>query len=160
MLTVVYPGTFDPFTLGHQDVARRGAEIFDGLIVAVGSNPAKAPLFSVEERVDMARSELADIGNIQVHAFDGLLVDYVRRIGSRVVLRGLRTLSDFEYEFQMALTNRTLAKDIETLFLMPSIQYTALNAQLIREIASMGGPLGAFLSPAVEERVRARLKDT
>ena len=160
MLTAVYPGTFDPFTLGHQDVARRGAEIFDGLIVAVGSNPAKAPLFSVEERVDMVRSELADIGNIQVHAFDGLLVDYVRRIGSRVVLRGLRTLSDFEYEFQMALTNRTLAKDVETLFLMPSIQYTALNAQLIREIAAMGGPLGEFLGPAVEERLRARLKDT
>ena len=160
MLTAVYPGTFDPFTLGHRDVARRGAEIFDSLIVAVGSNPAKTPLFSLEERLDMVRSELADIGNIQVNSFDGLLVDYARRVGSRVVLRGLRTLSDFEYEFQMALTNRTLAKDIETLFLMPSIQYTALNAQLIRQIAAMGGPLGDFLSPAVEERVRTRLKDT
>jgi len=154
----IYPGTFDPITKGHADVARRAAKVFDELMLAVGTNPAKQPFFPLEERLAMAREELAGVPNIRVEQFEGLLVNYARAMGAKVVIRGVRTVADFEYEFRMAMTNRAMAPELETLFIMPSVEYAHLNAELIREVATMGGPLGAFVSPQVEARLRARLR--
>jgi len=147
----VYPGTFDPLTYGHIDVIKRGAEIFDELLVAVaGSGVTKSPLFSQEERVGFLRNNTKDMGNVRVEVFNCLAVDFVRSKNIRVILRGIRTMSDFEYEYQMALTNRRLAEDVETVFVMASLEYSFISARLIREIIAYGGSVAGFVPPDVE----------
>lgn len=154
MIRVVYPGTFDPITRGHEDVVRRAAGLFGEVIVAVAASRA-ATLFSLEERVAMAKEVFAEYHNVRVEGFDALLMNYVREKHARVVLRGLRAVSDFEYEFQMAGMNRNLHPDVETVFLTPSERYTFISASMVREIARFGGDVSKFVSPSVE----ARLKD-
>ncbi|MEK7812019.1 MAG: pantetheine-phosphate adenylyltransferase [Pseudomonadota bacterium] len=154
MIRVVYPGTFDPITRGHEDVVRRAAGLFGEVIVAVAASRV-ATLFSMEERVVMAREVFADYPNVHVEGFDELLMNYVRAKDARVVLRGLRAVSDFEYEFQMAGMNRNLHPDVETVFLTPAERYTFISASMVREIARFGGDVSKFVSPSVE----ARLKD-
>ena len=154
MIRVVYPGTFDPITRGHEDVVRRAAGLFGEVIVAVAASRV-ATLFSLDERVAMAREVFADFHNVKVDGFDELLMQYVRGKDARVVLRGLRAVSDFEYEFQMAGMNRNLHPDVETVFLTPAERYTFISASIVREIARFGGDVSKFVSPSVE----ARLKD-
>ncbi|MDH2917296.1 MAG: pantetheine-phosphate adenylyltransferase [Gallionella sp.] len=154
MIRVVYPGTFDPITRGHEDVVRRAAGLFGEVIVAVAASRS-ATLFSLEERVAMAKEVFADFKNVKVEGFDALLMNYVREKHARVVLRGLRAVSDFEYEFQMAGMNRNLHPDVETVFLTPAERYTFISASMVREIARFGGDVSKFVSPSVE----ARLKD-
>lgn len=154
MIRVVYPGTFDPITRGHEDVVRRAAGLFGEVIVAVAASRS-ATLFSVDERVAMAREVFADYPNVKVEGFDALLMNYVREKEARVVLRGLRAVSDFEYEFQMAGMNRNLQPDVETVFLTPAERYTFISASMVREIARFGGDVSKFVSPSVE----AKLKD-
>ncbi|HXG61788.1 MAG TPA: pantetheine-phosphate adenylyltransferase [Planctomycetota bacterium] len=158
MSVAVYPGSFDPITNGHLDVIRRGAKIFDRLIVAVADNPAKQALFTKDERVEMIREVTRGFRNVEVDSFDGLVVDYVRRRKAHVILRGIRTISDFEYEYQMALTNRTFAPDIETTFLLTHEEYSFMSSRLIKEAASLGGDVSAFLPKEVEKRLRAKLR--
>ncbi len=145
----VYPGSFDPVTNGHVDLVLRGAGIFRKVVVAVLRNTQKQSLFSVEERVALLRESLAGMERVEVDAFDGLLVDYARSKGARHILRGIRAVSDFEYEFQMALMNRRLAPDVETVFLMPREEYTYLSSRLVREVALLGGPLEGLVPPPV-----------
>lgn len=153
----VYPGTFDPVTLGHLDLIRRSRRVFDQLVVAVAhTRREKNVLFSVEERVELLKLATADIDGVSVDAFDGLLVDYVRRRAASAVIRGLRAFSDFEYEFKMVLTNQKLDPDIETLFFMPSLEYSYINSNLVREIAAYGGRVEDFVPAVVAERLRAR----
>ncbi|MBX3442163.1 MAG: pantetheine-phosphate adenylyltransferase [Planctomyces sp.] len=140
--TAIYPGSFDPVTLGHEDIVRRGAKVFDALTVAVGVNPGKSPLFAPEERVELLRQVFADLPNVEVASFEGLTVDFARRRGARVMLRGLRTVSDMEAEFTMALANHALAPDVETVFLMASERYSHISSTLIRQIAQMGRDAG------------------
>lgn len=154
----VYPGSFDPITNGHLDLIRRGTGLFDQLIVAVLRNPEKAGLFSVEERLELMRESLLDIPTVEVAAFDGLLVDFAHDRGARHILRGIRALSDFEYEFQMALMNRRLAPDLETVFLMPREEFTFLSSRLVREVARLGGPVDAFVPPPVARCIKERLR--
>ncbi len=154
----IYPGTFDPVTNGHVDVAKRAAELFDKVIVCVAVNTLKAPLFTGEERVEMIRESVRDIGNIEVDEFNGLLVDYARKMEARAIVRGLRAVSDFEYEFQMALTNRKLCADIDTVFLMPHEKYTYLNSTIVREIARFGGDVGKFVPPHVKHRLLKKFR--
>ncbi len=154
----IYPGTFDPVTNGHVDVAKRAAELFDKVIVCVAVNTLKAPLFTGEERVEMIRESVKDIRNIEVDEFNGLLVDYARRMEARAIVRGLRAVSDFEYEFQMALTNRKLCADIDTVFLMPHENYTYLNSTIVREIARFGGDVGEFVPPHVKLRLLKKFR--
>lgn len=148
MIKVVYPGTFDPITRGHEDVVRRAAGLFGEVVVAVAASRV-ATLFTLEERVEMARVVFADFNNVKVEGFDSLLMSYVRSQNARVVLRGLRAVSDFELEFQMAGMNRTLHPDVETLFLTPAEQYTFISASIVREIARFGGDVSKFVSPLV-----------
>ncbi len=157
MLKVVYPGTFDPFTIGHEDLVRRAARLFDVVVVAVAASESKRPLFPVADRVEMARLVLAPIANVEVVSFSTLLMQFVKEQGARVILRGLRAVSDFEYEFQMAGMNRNLHPEVETLFLTPSEQYTFISATIVREIARFGGDVSAFVHPIVNERLRARV---
>ncbi|MEW5764371.1 MAG: pantetheine-phosphate adenylyltransferase [Acidobacteriota bacterium] len=145
----IYPGSFDPVTNGHVDLVMRGAGIFQTVVVAVLRNTQKEGLFTVEERVRLLRESLRDVDRVEVDAFDGLLVDYVRRRGARHILRGIRALSDFEYEFQMALMNRRLAPDLETVFLMPREEYTYLSSRLVREVARLGGPVEGLVPAPV-----------
>jgi len=152
-ITAIYPGTFDPITHGHTDLVERATRLFDHVIVAVAANPLKKPAFSVEERIDMARSALADIDRIEVCGFGTLLVDFAREKRASVILRGLRAVSDFEYEFQLAGMNRKLAPGIETVFLMPAEQYAYISSSLVREIAALGGDVSSF----VHQRVMAAL---
>jgi pantetheine-phosphate adenylyltransferase len=152
-ITAIYPGTFDPITHGHSDLVERATRLFDHIIVAVAANPLKKPAFSVEERIDMARSALADIDRIEVCSFSTLLVDFAREKRASVILRGLRAVSDFEYEFQLAGMNRKLAPGIETVFLMPAEQYAYISSSLVREIAALGGDVSSF----VHQRVMAAL---
>ena len=148
----IYPGTFDPVTLGHQDVIERASRIFDHLTVAVAEGvSAKKPLFSVHKRVDLLRQVLLDFEHVRVESFSGLLVDYARQKNCRVLIRGLRAFSDFEYEFQMALTNRKMAPDVETLFLMPKEDYSYVSSSVIREVANLGGDFSQFVSRPVCE---------
>jgi pantetheine-phosphate adenylyltransferase len=156
MLTVVYPGTFDPFTRGHEDLVRRAARLFDRVVVGVAAGEAKRPMFTLDERVAMAREVLADAANATVVGFDTLLMKFVEAQGARAVLRGLRAVSDFEYEFQMAGMNRRLWPEVETLFLTPSEQYMFVSATIVREIARFGGDVSDFVHPAVAARLRAR----
>ncbi|MFH1853691.1 MAG: pantetheine-phosphate adenylyltransferase [Candidatus Omnitrophota bacterium] len=159
---VVYPGSFDPVTYGHLDIIKRALKISDKVIVAVAHNADKKPLFSVEERVAMLKRAVKGLKGVEVEDFYGLVVRYVKRKGARVVIRGLRMISDFEYEFQMALTNRKLASDIETIFMMPSESYSYLSSKLIKEAASLGASLKGFVPSfvdlAVKEKLRLRRK--
>ena len=155
MIKVVYPGTFDPLTRGHEDVVRRAAGLFGEVIVAVASS-RRATMFSQEERVTMAQEIFANYHNVRVSGFDGLLMNYVRAQHAPVVLRGLRAVSDFEYEFQMAGMNRSLHPDVETLFLTPAEHYTFISASMVREIACLGGDVSQFVSPSIATRLTAK----
>ena len=149
--TVVYPGTFDPITNGHSDLVHRAAQMFDRIILAIAHNPEKSPLFSMEERIELAHSVLGKTDNIEVIGFSGLLIDFAREHNATVILRGLRAVSDFEYEFQLALMNRKLDSDIETVFLTPSENQTFVSASLVKEIARYGGDISKFVHPSVYE---------
>ena len=155
MIKVVYPGTFDPLTRGHEDVVRRAAGLFGEVVVAVATSRS-ITMFTLEERVAMAREIFADFNNVKVEGFDGLLMNYVRTQNARAVLRGLRAVSDFEYEFQMAGMNRSLHPDVETVFLTPAEQYTFISASMVREIARFGGDVSKFVSPSVAARLSAK----
>jgi pantetheine-phosphate adenylyltransferase len=154
---VVYPGTFDPITRGHEDLVRRASVLFDEMIVAVADSRGKNPFFTVEERVAMAKETLAPFDNVRVEGFSGLLMEFLRKHDAKIILRGLRAVSDFEYEFQMAGMNRNLFPDVETLFLTPAEQYMFISATMVREIASLGGDVSLFVSPIVVPRLKARL---
>jgi len=153
----VYPGTFDPLTNGHVDIIERGARLFDRIIVALLVNAEKSPLFTVEERLDIARTVFRTLPNVEVDTFDGLLVDYVERRQAQVIVRGLRAVSDFEYEFQMALMNRRLNGKIETVFMMPAEQYSYISSRLIKEVFSLGGRVHGLVPDTVEERLRQKV---
>jgi pantetheine-phosphate adenylyltransferase len=154
----VYPGTFDPITLGHEDLIRRAARLFDHLIVAVADSSAKRPFFARDERVDIARRVLRDLKNVEVTGFSGLLMKFVRAQKVRVVVRGLRAVSDFEHEFQLAGMNRGMYPDVETLFLTPGEQHMFISATIVREIAIMGGDVKQFVPPLVARRLREKVK--
>ncbi|GKS58731.1 phosphopantetheine adenylyltransferase [Nitrospira sp.] len=154
----LYPGTFDPITHGHTDIIRRSLRIFERVIVAVAPNPTKHPMFDLDERLEMVKVATKDIPHVEVTPFKGLLVSFVRRVGAHAVIRGLRALSDFEHEFQMALVNRKLAETIETVFLMPSEEYSYLSSTIIKEVASHGGDLTEFLHPEVARRLHDRIR--
>jgi pantetheine-phosphate adenylyltransferase len=147
--TAVYPGTFDPITNGHQDLVRRAASIFDRLVVAIAANPNKAPMFTLDERVDMAKRVLADVANVEVIGYVGLTVDFARDHGLSVIVRGLRAVSDFEFEFQLANMSRHLSSEIESVFMTPQEQYTFISSTLVREIAVLGGNVSEFVHPIV-----------
>ena len=155
---VIYPGSFDPVTYGHIDLVERAREVFSEVIVAVAHNPQKKPLFSIEERVKMLGKAIKRMDGVRIEDFDGLVVDYARKKNIHVIVRGLRMISDFEYEFQMALTNRRLAKEIEIIFLMPSEQFSFLSSKLLKEAASLGADLSSFVPSFVEEALKKRLK--
>ena len=157
-ITAIYPGTFDPITNGHSDLVERAARMFEHVIVAVAANPGKTPAFTVEERVDMARMVLSSHENVEICGFNTLLVEFTRSRSAQVILRGLRAVSDFEYEFQLAGMNRKLAPGIETLFLMPAEQYSYTSSSLVREIAALGGNVSDFVHPDVEAALRKRLR--
>jgi pantetheine-phosphate adenylyltransferase len=152
----VYPGSFDPLTNGHVDIILRGARIFDRIIVALLVNLEKRPLFSAEERLDLARRVFGDQPNVEVDRFEGLLVDYVRRRQASVIVRGLRAVSDFEYELQMALMNRRLNPDVETVFMMPAEPYTYLSSRLVKEVFALGGAISGLVPAVVEERLKEK----
>jgi pantetheine-phosphate adenylyltransferase len=156
-LTAVYPGTFDPMTLGHEDLMRRAGRLFERLIVAVAAGHHKRTMFTIAERIDIARELAQPYGNIEVVAFRGLLRDFVVENGGKVVVRGLRAVSDFEYEFQMAGMNRQLMPEVETLFLTPSDQYQFVSGTFVREIATLGGDVSKFVAPSVLERLKDRV---
>ncbi len=158
MRVAVYPGSFDPITLGHLDIIQRGAHTFDKLIVAVATNEDKNPIFSVEERKEMISKVVGSIPNVEIDSFNGLTIDYVNSKGSNVILRGIRTVSDFEYEFQMALTNRTMAPDIETVFVMTSDKYSFLSSRLIKETVKLGGDVSPFVPPGIQQRLVQKLR--
>ncbi|HTI47486.1 MAG TPA: pantetheine-phosphate adenylyltransferase [Casimicrobiaceae bacterium] len=160
MLKCVYPGTFDPFTRGHEDLVRRASRIFDRVIVAVAQSSGKGPFFTLEERIDMAREVLRPHANIDVLGFDTLLMDFVHEQGARIILRGLRAVSDFEYEFQLAGMNRKLYPDVETLFLTPDENYMFVSATIVREIARFGGDVSKFVQPSVAARLSAKARST
>jgi pantetheine-phosphate adenylyltransferase len=156
--TAIYPGTFDPVTNGHIDLMERALKIFDRLIVAVAVNDRKTPLFTLEERVELLKKCVPRSSKIKITSFDGLLVDYARSQKATALVRGLRAVSDFEYEFQMALMNRKLDKNIETIYLMPSEQYTCLNSGLVKEVARMGGRLDGLVPAAVSNKLKWKYK--
>lgn len=156
-ITAVYPGTFDPMTAGHYDLIERAARFYDRLVIAVADNRNKTSLFSLEERVDLARSVTADLPNVEIVGFSGLLVDFVQEIGGNVLLRGLRAVSDFEYEFQLASMNRKLAPDVETMFMTPAEQYAFISSSLVKEISALGGDVSEFVHPKVIEALRTKL---
>jgi len=150
----VYPGTFDPITLGHENIAHRAAKIFDKVIVAVAGNTSKQCFFSLEERIDLVKAVFKDHKEIEVIGFNGLLMDFVESQNAQIVIRGLRAVSDFEYEFQLAGMNRKLYPNVETLFLTPSEQFTFLSSSLVREVATLGGNIEQFVSPIVKEAMK------
>ena len=153
----IYPGSFDPVTNGHLDLIERGEKMFDRLIVAVLKNTEKEPMFSVPERVEMLREVTRQWDSVEIDVFEGLLVDYARKRGAAVILRGIRAVSDYEYELQMALMNRKLEPRLETVFMMPGETYSYLSAKVVREIAHFGGPLAGLVPPSVEKRLRAKV---
>ncbi|MGQ0695391.1 MAG: pantetheine-phosphate adenylyltransferase [Nitrospiraceae bacterium] len=154
----IYPGTFDPITHGHTDIITRSLRVFDKVVIAVAPNPAKHPLFNLAERLDMVKLVSKDLGSVEVTSFEGLLVTYVETCGAHAIIRGLRAISDFEHEFQMALINRKLAKKVETVFLMPSEEYSYLSSNIIKDVASHGGTLTDFLHPEVARRLQERIR--
>ena len=158
MLIGVYPGTFDPLTRGHEDLVRRASKLVEQLVVGVADSRAKRPFFSLQERLDIATEVLGHYPNVKVAGFSGLLKDFVREHNAKIIVRGLRAVSDFEYEFQMAGMNRYLLPDVETLFLTPSDQYQFISGTIVREIALLGGDVSKFVFPSVEKWLRERLK--
>jgi pantetheine-phosphate adenylyltransferase len=153
----IYPGTFDPITRGHEDLVRRAASMFDRLILAIAESPSKRPLFDLAERVELARETLGDVKNVEIVGFNTLLMDFVHELGAKVIVRGLRAVSDFEYEFQMAGMNRSLYPEVETVFLTPGEQYMFISATMVREIARLGGDVSKFVQPCVNQRLRAKI---
>jgi len=153
-MKVVYPGTFDPFTRGHEDLVRRASRLFDAVVVAVADSETKRPFFSIDDRIDMAREVLRPFANVEVLGFSSLTMEFVQAQGAQAILRGLRAVSDFEYEFQMAGMNRNLYPDVETLFLTPDEKYMFISATIVREIARFGGDISKFVHPHVAERLR------
>jgi pantetheine-phosphate adenylyltransferase len=158
MRTAIYPGSFDPLTNGHLDVIERAVKLFDHVVVAVAKNESKQPLFSLEERVELVRHCIKHIPNAEADSFDSLLVDYVQRRNAQAIVRGLRAISDFEFEFQLALMNRKLNEKIETIFMMPKDTYTFLSSRIIKEIARLGGDITAFVPPQVRTALLEKLK--
>jgi pantetheine-phosphate adenylyltransferase len=156
MIKAVYPGTFDPLTRGHEDLVRRAATLFDRVILAIADSKAKRPFFTLEERIAMAKEVLADMKNVEIVGFSSLLTEFVRKQGARVVLRGLRAVSDFEYEFQLAGMNRNLYPEMETVFLTPSEQHMFISATLVREIATLGGDVSEFVHPTVAKLLKKK----
>ncbi len=156
----IYPGTFDPITRGHADVIARSLHVVQHVVVAVAPNHRKAPLFDIKERVELAKIATQDLPGVVVEPFEGLLVEYVRRRGAQAIIRGLRAVSDFDHEFQMALLNRKLDKNLETIFLMASEEYSYLTSSMVKEVAAVGGPLHDFLHPEVAERLKAQIRLT
>jgi len=156
----VYPGSFDPITYGHLDIIQRGLEVFDVLIVAVARNSEKRSLFTIDERVAMIRKTVGDDPRVRVDTFQGLLVDYVAAQGARVILRGLRAVSDFEYEFQIAQMNHTVKEEVETLFMMTSVPYGYLSSSIVKEVASLRGPIDSFVPPTVREALELKFGKT
>ena len=159
MRIAVYPGSFDPVTLGHGDIIERTAKMFDKVIIGVLNNKAKSPLFSVEERVNMLREVTAGLPNVEVQSFQGLLIDFVRQNQANVIVRGLRAITDFEYELQMAQTNRVIAPEIDTIFLTTNLKYSYLSSSIVKEIAEFNGDIKEFLHPIVVERVKEKLEE-
>ncbi len=157
MVKAVYPGTFDPITRGHEDLVRRAAMLFEEVVVGVADSRGKSPFFTVEERLRLAREVLEPLRNVKVESFSGLLIDFIREKKARVILRGLRAVSDFEFEFQMAGMNRNLYPDVETLFLTPGDQYMFVSATIVREIASLGGEVDKFVHPRVAKALAAKV---
>ncbi len=155
-VTAVYPGTFDPFTNGHIDLVMRGRRLFSRLIVAVASNPQKQPLFSIEERLAIIREAIGGLAGVEIDCFNALTVDYVRAKGAQIILRGVRAVSDFEFEFAMALMNRKISEEIETLFLMPNQNYSFLSSRLVKEVAMLGGDVGEFVPPLAGRLLKER----
>lgn len=153
----LYPGTFDPITNGHLDVIRRAVNLFDTVVVAITTNPSKAPLFSVEERIEMIDNATAELENIEIESFQGLLMDYAQKRKATAIIRGLRAVSDFEYEFQMALVNRKLASGIATVFLMPHEKYTYLNSTIVKEVAKFKGDISYFVTEYVQSKLKEKL---
>jgi len=149
-VSAMYPGTFDPITLGHEDLVRRAGRLFDKVVVAIAANPSKEPMFSLEERVSLAQTALAEFDNVEVTGYDGLTVDFARQNDLQVIVRGLRAISDFEYEFQLANMNRHLNDEVETAFLTPTETYTYISSSLVREICKLGGDVSEFVSPEVK----------
>jgi pantetheine-phosphate adenylyltransferase len=158
MIKAVYPGTFDPLTRGHEDLVRRASRLFDTLVLGIADSRAKRTFFTLQERIDMAREVLADVKNVSVVGFSGLLTEFVRDQAARVVLRGLRAVSDFEYEFQLAGMNRVLNPEFETVFLTPGEQHMFISATLVREIATLGGDVSKFVHPLVRAKLAAKVK--
>ncbi len=156
MIKAIYPGTFDPLTRGHEDLVRRAATLFDTVVLAIADSKTKRPYFTAEERIAMAREVLGDAKNVEVVGFSGLLTDFVRKQRARVVLRGLRAVSDFEYEFQLAGMNRHLYPEMETVFLTPSAEHMFISATLVREIATLGGDVSEFVHPLVAKRLKEK----
>ena len=152
MNKAIYPGSFDPVTLGHLDIIERTSKMFDRVIIGVLNNKSKSPLFSVEERVNMLKEVTANLPNVEVQSFEGLLIDFVRKNDARVIVRGLRAITDFEYELQMAQTNRVIAPEVDTIFLTTNLRYSYLSSSIVKEIAEFDGEISAFLHPAVAEK--------
>jgi pantetheine-phosphate adenylyltransferase len=155
-ISALYPGTFDPITNGHHDLIRRAASIFERVVVAIAANPSKAPLFSLDERVELARAVLADIPNVEVVGYSGLTVQFAQEHGLAVMVRGLRAVSDFEFEFQLATMSRQIAGQVETVFLTPTEQFSFISSSMVREIALLGGDVSRFVEPVVEAALKAR----
>jgi len=156
-VSAMYPGTFDPITNGHADLVRRAASLFDQVVIAVAASPGKTPMFSLEERVALCEAVLEDCANVSVQGYQGLTVDFARDNGLAVILRGLRAVSDFEYEFQLATMNRQLTADVETVFLTPTAQFTFISSSLVREIVTLGGDISGFVDPRVAEQLLAKV---
>ena len=157
MVSAMYPGTFDPVTIGHEDLVRRGARLFDRIVVAVAANPGKEPMFSLDERVGLVESVLSDIPNVEVTGYTGLTIEFAQQHQLEVIVRGLRAVSDFEYEFQLANMNRALTEEVETVYLPPTAQLNFISSSLVREVASLGGDIGDFVSPVVRGALLERL---
>ncbi len=157
-VTAIYPGTFDPITNGHSDLVQRASRLFDKVIVAIAANPNKTPMFNLEERVGLAREVLGGLDNVDICGFDSLLADFARERGASVILRGLRAVSDFEYEFQLAGMNRHLVPEVETIFLTPAEKYTFISSSLVKEVATLGGEVGDFVDTKVKAALQNRMR--